>query len=38
VEAAVNHLISNGVYKQILTKWGVQAGAVTTASINDATS
>jgi polar amino acid transport system substrate-binding protein len=38
VEAAVNHLISNGVYTQILTKWGVQAGAVTTASINDATS
>jgi len=38
VEAAVNLLISNGVYKQILTKWGVGAGAVTTASINDATS
>ena len=38
VEAAVNYLIANGVYKQILTKWGVQAGAVTTAAINDATS
>jgi polar amino acid transport system substrate-binding protein len=38
VESAVNYLIANGVYKQILTKWGVQAGAVTTAAINDATS
>jgi polar amino acid transport system substrate-binding protein len=35
VEAAVNLLIANGVYKQILTKWGVQAGAVTTAAINN---
>jgi polar amino acid transport system substrate-binding protein len=38
VESAINYLIANGVYKQILTKWGVQAGAVTTAAINDATS
>ena len=38
VEAAVNLLISNGTYTKILDKWGVQAGAVTTASINDATS
>jgi polar amino acid transport system substrate-binding protein len=38
VQAAVNLLIANGVYKQILTKWGVEAGAVTTASINGATS
>jgi polar amino acid transport system substrate-binding protein len=38
VKAAVNLLISNGVYKQILTKWGVQAGAVTTSVINGATS
>ena len=29
VKAAVNLLISNGVYMKILTKWGVQAGAVT---------
>ena len=35
MEAAVNLLIANGVYKQILTKWGVQAGAVTTAAINN---
>ncbi len=38
VEAAVNVLISNGTYTKILSKWGVQAGAVTTAAINDATS
>jgi polar amino acid transport system substrate-binding protein len=38
VQAAVNLLISNGVYNKILTKWGVQAGAVTTATINTATS
>jgi polar amino acid transport system substrate-binding protein len=38
VQAAVNLLIANGVYKTILTKWGVEAGAVSTASINGATS
>jgi polar amino acid transport system substrate-binding protein len=38
VKAAVNLLISNGVYTKILTKWGVQAGAVSTATINSATS
>lgn len=38
VRAAVNLLISNGVYKQILTKWGVQAGAISTSVINGATS
>ena len=38
VEAAVNLLISNGIYQQILAKWGVQAGAVTSAGINGATS
>ena len=38
VQAAVNLLISNGVYNQILTKWGLQAGAVTTASVNGASS
>jgi polar amino acid transport system substrate-binding protein len=38
VQAAVNLLIANGVYNKILTKWGVQAGAVTTAGINGATS
>ena len=38
VQAAVNLLISNGVYTQILTKWGLQAGAVTTATVNGASS
>jgi polar amino acid transport system substrate-binding protein len=38
VQGAVNLLIANGVYNQILTKWGVQAGAITTATINGATS
>jgi polar amino acid transport system substrate-binding protein len=38
VEGAVNLLIQNGTYTKILDKWGVQAGAVSTAKINDATS
>jgi polar amino acid transport system substrate-binding protein len=38
VQSAVNFLIANGVYNQILTKWGIQAGAVTSALINSATS
>jgi polar amino acid transport system substrate-binding protein len=38
VAAAVNLLISNGIYHQILVKWGVQAGAITSATINSATS
>jgi len=38
VQAAVNALIANGVYGQILTKWGVQSGAVTSSVINGATS
>ena len=38
VQAAVNYLIGNGIYTQILTKWGVQAGAVTSSVINGATS
>jgi polar amino acid transport system substrate-binding protein len=38
VRAAVNALIANGVYGQILAKWGQQAGAIPTASINGATS
>jgi len=38
VQAAVNYLIGNGVYNQILTKWGVQSGAVTSSVINGATS
>ncbi len=38
VQAAVNALIQNGVYGQILAKWGLQSGAVTSATINGATS
>ena len=38
VQAAVNALIANGVYGQILTKWGVQSGAVTSSVINGAAS
>jgi len=38
VEAAVNALIQNGTYTKILTKWGVLPGAVTTATVNSATS
>jgi polar amino acid transport system substrate-binding protein len=38
VQSAVNLLISNGVYGQILTKWGLQAGAITTATVNGANS
>ena len=38
VQGAVNALIANGVYNQILTKWGLQSGALPTATINGATS
>ena len=38
VLAALQTLIKNGVYTQILTKWGVQSGAITTPVINGATS
>jgi polar amino acid transport system substrate-binding protein len=38
VQGAINQLIANGVYTQILTKWGVQSGAVTSSVINGATS
>jgi polar amino acid transport system substrate-binding protein len=38
VQAAVNYLIGNGVYGQILAKWGVQSGAVTSSVVNGATS
>ena len=36
--AALAELIANGTYMQILVKWGVQAGAITTPKINGATS
>ena len=38
VLAAVKALIANGQYTQIMTKWGIQAGAITTPVINGATS
>jgi polar amino acid transport system substrate-binding protein len=38
VLAAVKDLIANGTYKAILTKWGVQAGAITNPVINGAIS
>jgi polar amino acid transport system substrate-binding protein len=38
VLAALKSLIANGTYLQILTKWGVQAGAITTPVINGAKS
>ncbi len=36
--AAVKTLMSNGTYTAILTKWGVQSGAITDPVINGATS
>ncbi len=36
VQGAVQKLIDSGAYQSILTKWGVQAGAVKTAAINPA--
>jgi polar amino acid transport system substrate-binding protein len=38
VEAAVQQLISNGTYQQLLKKWGVQSGGISKAGINGATS
>ncbi|WP_329567552.1 ABC transporter substrate-binding protein [Kitasatospora sp. NBC_01266] len=38
VQGAVESLIANGVYQQILTKWGVQSGAVNQSVINGASS
>lgn len=35
---ALKALMANGKYTQILTKWGIQAGAITTPAINGATS
>lgn len=36
LQGALQHLIDNGVYLRILKKWGVEAGAVTSAGINEA--
>ena len=38
VQAAITGLIADGTYNQILTKWGVQSGAITAPTINGATS
>jgi polar amino acid transport system substrate-binding protein len=35
--AALKHLIADGKYTQILTKWGIQSGAISTPKINGAT-
>ena len=36
--AALKVLMSNGTYMSVLTKWGIQAGAITNPKINGATS
>jgi polar amino acid transport system substrate-binding protein len=36
VKGAVQELIDDGTYKQILTTWGVDAGAITTSAVNPA--
>ncbi|MFN2582242.1 MAG: ABC transporter substrate-binding protein, partial [Candidatus Dormibacteria bacterium] len=38
VLAALKDLMTSGVYKQILSKWGVQLGAVSNPAVNGATS
>src|SRR4051812_1107056 len=38
VQAALKKLIEGGQYKAILTKWGIQSGAITDPVINGATS
>jgi polar amino acid transport system substrate-binding protein len=38
VRDGLSALIANGTYKQILTKWGVESGAISTPVINGATS
>ncbi len=38
VKAALTELISDGDYAKLLAKWGIQAGAITTPTINGATS
>ncbi len=36
--AALKELVANGTYTQILTKWGIQSGAVSTPKVNGAIS
>lgn len=38
VQAAMQSLMDDGTYEAILTQWGVEAGAMTTADINGGTS
>jgi polar amino acid transport system substrate-binding protein len=38
VLSAVKDLISDGVYTEIMNKWGIQAGAITSPALNAATS
>ncbi|MGW4892221.1 ABC transporter substrate-binding protein [Kitasatospora sp. NPDC004240] len=38
VQGAVQALIDDGTYKQILNKWGVEAGAIDKSQVNGATS
>jgi polar amino acid transport system substrate-binding protein len=38
IQAALNDLKQNGTYQQILSKWGIQAGGLTSFTINGATS
>jgi polar amino acid transport system substrate-binding protein len=34
ISQALQALIADGSYKQILAKWGVEAGAITTPAVN----
>ncbi|MGH3435222.1 MAG: ABC transporter substrate-binding protein [Sciscionella sp.] len=38
LKKALASLISDGTYKKILTRWGIEGGAITAPKINDATS
>ena len=34
LQAAIQHLMDNGTYEKIVTKWGLQSGAVKKAPLN----
>jgi polar amino acid transport system substrate-binding protein len=38
LQTAIQSMIDDGTYKKVLSKWGVEAGAIPTATINGATS
>ncbi|MFJ9841160.1 ABC transporter substrate-binding protein [Kitasatospora sp. NPDC101155] len=38
IQGAIQSLIDDGTYKQILTKWGVEAGAIDKSTVNGAVS